>query len=190
MKSFFWCLLLQLTGIIAFAQESAHPAASAAVPEYTLTDQGSSIKFTIKNLGFKVEGSFTGLQGKVRFDPKDLSTASFEASIDASTVNTDNSMRDNHLKKDDYFDVQNYPRIRFVSTSVRAADKSDHYVITGKLTIKNATRDVSIPFVAAPAGNDYIFSGEFKIDRKDFNIGGSSTISNTLTVALTVLARK
>jgi polyisoprenoid-binding protein YceI len=173
--------LCQLIGIIGFSQPPA---------QYTATDQGSTVTFTIKNLGFKVGGSFTGLQGKVSFDPSDLSKASFEVSVDAASVNTDNSMRDGHLKGEDYFDAQNHPRIQFVSTGVKAADKSGHYIISGKLTIKKTTRDISFPFIATPAGNDYIFSGEFTINRKDFDIGGSSTISNALTVSLTVLARK
>jgi polyisoprenoid-binding protein YceI len=178
-KYSYWFLLFPLTGFIGFAQQV-----------YTPTDQGSSVRFTIKNLGFKVEGSFTGLQGKISFDPNDLSKAAFEVSVDATTINTDNSMRDGHLKKEGYFDVQNYPRIQFVSTGVRPAGKDGHYTISGKLTIKNTTRDISFPFVATPAGNDYIFSGGFTISRKDYNIGGSGTISDALAVSLTILARK
>lgn len=199
MKYSFWWFLFPLTGVIAFAQpfnrETRQLSASGAiqqpsVQQYTPADQGSTVTFTIKNLGFKVEGSFTGLQGKIRFDPNDLSKAAFEVSVDAATVNTDNSMRDGHLKGEDYFDVKNYPRIQFVSTGVGAAGKSGHYQVSGKLTIKNTTRDITFPFVATPSGNDYIFSGEFTINRKDFNIGGSSTISNALTVSLAILARK
>src|SRR5580658_7694046 len=100
--------LVQLTGIMASAQ-------------YTATDQGSTVTFTIKNLGFKVGGSFTGVRGKVSFDPNNLSAAGFEVSVDAASVNTDNSMRDEHLKGEDYFDAKNHPRIQFVSTGVKAA---------------------------------------------------------------------
>jgi polyisoprenoid-binding protein YceI len=158
--------------------------------EYHPADQGSSVTFKVKNMGFGVDGSFTDLQGKIVFDPKDLSKASFDVSVDAATVNTDNSMRDDHLKKDDYFDVQNYPRIRLVSTSVSPSGKNDRYTITGKLTIKATTKDISFPFTVVPKGDDYLFSGEFTINRRDFGVGGSSTISNSLTVTLAVLAKK
>jgi polyisoprenoid-binding protein YceI len=161
-----------------------------ASAQYTVSDQGSTVTFTVKNLGFKVGGSFTGLQGKVSFDPNDLSKAGIEVSVDAASVNTDNSMRDEHLKGEDYFDTKNHPRIQFVSTSIKAADKSGHYIISGKLTIKNTSKDISFPFIATPSGYDFVFIGQFSIDRKDFDIGGSSTISNALTVSLTVLARK
>jgi polyisoprenoid-binding protein YceI len=178
MKHFLLPFLIQLTGIIAFAQE------------YKPMDEGSSVTFTIKNLGFDSKGFIKGLQGKIVFDPQSLSTASFDVSVDAATINTDNSMRDGHLKGESYFDAKNYPRIHFISTGVRASDKAGSYIISGKLTIKDKSQDISFPFIATTAGNDYIFSGSFKINRKDFGIGGSSTISNSLTVSLTVLARK
>ena len=178
MKHFIWYVLIQLTGIIVTAQE------------YTPTDAGSSVTFKIKNLGFNSEGSFKGLAGKIRFDPKDPSKTVFDVSVDANTVNTDNDMRDDHLRKTEYFDVQNHPRIRFVSTAVTASGKSGTYQVAGRLTIKDTTRDISFPFIATPMGNDYIFSGQFTINRRDFGVGGSSTISNNLTVSLTVFAKK
>ena len=153
-------------------------------------DQGSAVKFKVKNFGLNTEGSFTGLAGQISFDPKDASKCSFDVSLDAASVNTDNSMRDGHLKKDTYFDVEKYPRIKFVSTEVSGPDKSGHYKVTGKLTMKNTTKEISFSFVATPMGDDYIFSGEFSINRKDYDIGGSSTISNNVTISLTVFAKR
>ena len=179
MKSFLLSLLIPfVTVVVVFAQEY-HPAG-----------QGSSVTFKIRNLGFNVDGSFSGLQGKILFDPKDPGKASFDVSIDAATVNTDNDSRDGHLKKEDYFDVQNYPRIRFVSTGITPSGKSGSYTMAGKLTIKTTTKDISFPFTATPQGDDYLFNGEFSINRKDFGVGGSSTISNSLTVVLAVLGKK
>src|SRR5215469_12064020 len=85
---------------------------------YKPIDQGSAIGFTIKNLGINTKGSFTGLDGYISFSPANPSKDSFDVSIDAASVNTDNSMRDDHLKKESYFDVEKYPRIRMVSTSI------------------------------------------------------------------------
>jgi polyisoprenoid-binding protein YceI len=97
-------------------------------------------------------------------------------------------MRDDHLKGDSYFDVQKYPRIHFISTGIAAGNKSGSYLLTGKLTIRDTTRELSFPFTATPKGDDYVFNGEFKINRKDFDIGGTSTISNSLTVTLSIFA--
>ena len=182
MKHFLGLLLIQWSTLFSFGQSSAH--------QYTPADQGSSVTFTIKNLGFNTGGSFSGLQGTIVFDPQNVTGDSFDVSVSASSVNTDNDMRDDHLKKESYFDVSHYPRIRFVSTSVTPADKSGHYTVTGKLTIKNTTKEISFPFLAIPAGDDYIFKGGFQLNRKDFDIGGSSTISGNLTVSLAILARK
>src|SRR5579871_6902705 len=74
---------------------------------YRATDEGSSVKFTIDNFGFGVDGSFSGLQGTIEFDPQNAGAGHFDVSIDASTVNTDNSLRDSHLRNDGYFDVKN-----------------------------------------------------------------------------------
>jgi polyisoprenoid-binding protein YceI len=163
--------------------------APASAQQYTPTDQGSSLSFKIKNFGFSVDGAVSGLQGTIKFDPNDLANAAFDVSVDAATINTDNEMRDGHLKKEDYFDVAHFPRIRIVSTQVSAA-RGGGYIFTGKLTIKQQTKEFSFPFVATPLGNDCIFKGDFSINRKDFDIGGSSTISNSLTVSLTVFAKK
>ena len=178
MKHILGVLCIQLMVIAGSAQD------------YIPVNEGSSVTFKIKNLGFNTDGSVKGLQGKIHFDPSNVSQISFDVSVDANTISTDNEMRDDHLRKTDYFDVKNYPRIHFVSTSVTPSGKNGSYQITGKLTIKSTTREISFPFVAAPMGSDYIFSGQFKIDRKDFDIGGTSTISNSLTVSLAVLAKK
>jgi polyisoprenoid-binding protein YceI len=187
MKNFFCCCLFLVAGGFSL---SAQDADGAAVQPYIPVNDGSSVTFEIKNLGFNTKGSFTGLSGKIFFDLKDVTKAAFDVSLDAGTIHTDNEMRDDHLKKETYFDVANHPRIRFVSTGVTRADKSGHYTVSGKLTIKNTTKDISFPFLVTPMGDDLIFSGKFTIGRKDFDIGGSSTLSNSLTVSLSVLARK
>jgi polyisoprenoid-binding protein YceI len=81
-----------------------------ALAQYKPSDQGSSLNFTIKNFGIDVTGKFTGLQGDITYDPANPSTANFDVSIDAATVNTDNSLRDSHLREESYFDVKNYPK--------------------------------------------------------------------------------
>ena len=117
-----------------------------------------------------------------------MSLASTSGSVGA--VNTDNSMRDGHLKNDSYFDVEKYPRIHMVSSEISAPDRNGRYTFTGKLTIRDKTEDISFPFIVTPLGDDYIFKGSFSIKRRDFGVGGSSTISNDVTVNLTVLAKK
>lgn len=157
---------------------------------YSPSDNESSVKFRIKNFGFSVTGSFKGLHGNIDFDPNNLAACHFDVSIDAKTINTGIDMRDSHLRKSEYFDVENYPQIKFVSVKISPSTKSGTLFIFGKLTIKNVTKDISFPFTATPNANGYLFSGEFKINRRDFKVGGGSTISDNLTVILSVVAKK
>lgn len=161
---------------------------SGASAQFHPVDKSSVVSFKIKNFGFSVGGSFQGLQGDIRFNPDSLPAARFDVTVEASSINTDNNMRDEHLRGEDYFDVKNHPRIRFVSQSVKPARKNE-FEMTGSLTIKNTTRVIRFPFTAAAAEGGYLFTGSFKINRKDFGVGGSSTISDELTVELKVLAK-
>ena len=165
-------------------------AGSCLAQQYKPTDQGSAIGFGIKNFGIDTRGSFSGLDGRIAWDPQHPDSCLFDVSIDAASVNTDNSMRDDHLKKEAFFDVEKYPRIRFVSTAISGPDRSGHYKMTGKLTIRNKTKEITFPFIVSALGDDLIFKGDFAINRRDFDVGGSSTVSDQLTVSLTVLAKK
>ena len=90
---------------------------------YTPVDQNSSVTFKISNLGFTVPGSFKGLKGTISFDPDNIQQSVFDVTIDASTINTDNNMRDEHLKAESYFDVNKYPLIHLTSSKVSATNR-------------------------------------------------------------------
>src|SRR5262245_3295660 len=90
----------------------------------TPVDSASAVPFKIKNLRFNTGGSFSGLAGTINFSPDNPDGCSFDVHIDANTVNTDNDMRDGHLRGEDYFDVKNHPQIRFVSQKVTGSKKN------------------------------------------------------------------
>jgi polyisoprenoid-binding protein YceI len=151
--------------------------------------EGSTVTFTIRNLGFNVGGSFTGIEGNIFFDTADLGSSSFDVSIDANSINTGIDMRDNHLRDSEYLDAVKFPRIHFLSTQVRASKPYGNFWISGKLTIKDQTRPISFPFLATVSGDDILFKGQFKINRKDFGVGRSSTISDNMELSINVLAK-
>jgi polyisoprenoid-binding protein YceI len=175
MKKLTLLLLLAFAAKISFAQ-------------YKPVEQGSALKFTIKNLGFDVDGSFSGFEGSINFDPQNPANSNFDVSIKAATINTDNSLRDGHLKDDGFFDVKNYPTIRLASNKI--AGKGGAYLFTGQLTMKGKSQPISFPFAATPTADGYVFKGTFKIKRKDFGVGGTSTVSDELEVTINVLAKK
>jgi polyisoprenoid-binding protein YceI len=107
--------------------------------QFVPTDANSSVKFRIKNLGVNVSGSFTGLKGSIKFDPANVAASAFEVSVNATSINTGIDKRDDHLRKEEYFDVKNYPILHFVSVKVTAG-KGGTFNMVGKLTIKNVTK--------------------------------------------------
>jgi polyisoprenoid-binding protein YceI len=159
-----------------------------AFAQYKPVDQGSSIKFKVKNFGFNSSGSFSGLSGTIDFDPDKPAESKFDVSIDANSVNTDNESRDNHLREETYFDVKNYPQIRFVSSKING--KGGNFTVNGSLTIKNKTKEISFPFTISQEKDGYLFKGDFEINRKEFGVGGSSTISDNVQVMLSIHAQK
>jgi polyisoprenoid-binding protein YceI len=153
-------------------------------------DNMSSVKFSIKNFGINVKGSFTGLKGTIIFDKTNPSDGSMKVSIDANTVNTGNKARDNHLKKEDYFDVNKYPAISFQSSKISTSQTAGNFIVSGKLTIKGISKDIAIPFNLLEKENGLLFTGSFSIDRQDFMVGEKSAVlGDDVSVQLVVMAK-
>lgn len=158
--------------------------------QYKPIEKSSSLKFNIRNLGFNVPGTFTGFHGFINFDPKNIAQAGFDVSVDAATVNTASVKRDDHLREPDYFGVKQYPRIRLSSEKIIASSMAGTYSFTGKLFIKGKSQQITFPFIAVPTADGFRFKGSFKINRRDFGVGGFSTLSSELEVLLDVMAEK
>jgi polyisoprenoid-binding protein YceI len=145
----------------------------------------SSIGFTIKMLGVKVEGKFKGFIGTVNFNPDDLSTAVISGTVEANTIDTDNSLRNTHLKeKSDFFEVAKFPKLKMASTKIEKT--ANGYLGTFNLTIKSITKPVKIPFTVDFKDGKAVFNGSTKINRKDWNIGGN-TLGMSSDVTLNLL---
>jgi polyisoprenoid-binding protein YceI len=137
----------------------------------------SMAEFRVKHMMISnVRGRFTGVSGKLTYDPTDLAKSSVEASIDVSTIDTSDPQRDTHLKSPDFFDVEKFPALTFRSSRVtRKADGS--IIVAGPLTIHGVTREVEFevegptPPVKDPWGNTRIgVSASTKIDRREFGL--------------------
>ena len=147
-------------------------------------DADNAVTFAIKNFGINTNGEMKGLKGIIKWDDSNPSASVFNVTVDANSINTGIDMRDNHLRDEEYFNVKKFPVISFVSTAVTATN------VTGNLTIKGITKQVSFPFTVKPSNGTYSFEGSFTINRKDFGVGGSSmSLGNNVTVNLKVLAK-
>lgn len=166
-------LLLPILVIVIIA--SAFTIANSTVTR-------SAITFKTRNMGIGVDGTIGGLQAEVHFNAADLATSTIEASVEANTINTDNTKRDEHLKGEDFFDVARYPKITLKSASIKHKN-GDNYIGKFNLTIKGKTKEVDIPFTSTQAGGSTTFKGSFKINRLDYGVGSNSLVlSNEVTI--------
>lgn len=150
----------------------------------------STVTFAIKNLGINTGGTISGLSANIKFDPANLAASTIEASVDVNTINTDNTLRDDHLKGGDFFDAGHYPTINLKSVSLKHKSGNNY---SGKfnLTIKNKTKLVEMPFTCTDKGNTIEFSGSIKLNRLDFGVGESSfTLSDQVTVTVSAEMEK
>ena len=139
-----------------------------------INTEKSMVTFKVSNLGFNtVEGTFKGLSGEVLINDQNLAESSINACLKVSTVNTDNTTRDEHLQKEEFFATETYPQICFSSSSF--SKTTEGYLVTGLLSIRGISKGVSIPFQL----KNGVFSGQFSIDRLDFKVGEDY---NTFTI--------
>jgi polyisoprenoid-binding protein YceI len=166
---------------------------SIVAQKYIPTDEGSKVHFTIKNFGIKTGGQLSRLKGEILFFTTDLSACTFNVSVDVSTLDTDNESRDRQLKESNYFDAKKYPQITITSTKIDKTNKTESgfYYFNGRLTLRGITKPISFPFHLEKTNDNYLFTGEFEINRLDYGVGSSSAVlSNTVNVSLSVLAKK
>lgn len=112
-----------------------------------------------------------------------LENSTIELLLDPKTINTQNTKRDNHLLSEDFFEVQKYPLIKFVATSIKPSDSNVYaYVAKGNLTIKNVTKEIEVPFnyVGKQMDSDeihhYTFEGAIDIKRSEFAVGTENPV--------------
>jgi polyisoprenoid-binding protein YceI len=136
----------------------------------------SSVHFSVRHLVIaKVRGTFGRWSGTVQVPDGDFSKATVAVTIDASSIATGVADRDAHLKSPDFFDVAQYPELRFVGKRVEPRSTNEIDVI-GDLTIKGTTREVVLRVeqygqAKDPWGNVRVgFTATTSIDRKDFGL--------------------
>jgi polyisoprenoid-binding protein YceI len=177
----------------AFLISSLFISINIFAQNYSPVDSSSKVHFVIKNFGINTGGDFSNLKGTIHFSPANPSKSHFNVSVSASTIDTDNSMRDSNLKSDEYFDVTKFPEISLVSTKIDKTNKTGegYFFFTGNLTIKGITKAISFPFHAKAEDDNYLFTGNFQIDRTAFGVGEKNVVlSNIVSVTLSVTAKK
>jgi polyisoprenoid-binding protein YceI len=214
-KTFALVTAVALAAGPAFAQAPA-PAAPAAAPqagpppqpqlgpnEWNIDQAHSTATFTVRHLMVStVPGSFGKVSGKVTYDGKNLSSLAVDATIDATTINTNNGRRDEHLKSADFFEVAKYPTITFKSKRA-VAGAAGKFQLVGDLTMHGVTKEVTLdvegPSPTVNVGRNFVVGANatVTIKRSDWGLtwnraleAGGVTVSDEVKISLGIEATK
>lgn len=153
---------------------------------WKLNESESFIAFIAKNLGMNVSGKISGMKVTGRYNDKDIFASNFIGSIDVSTIDTKIELRNNHLKSDDYFDVEKYPTITFKSKKIVEAGST--LKVIGDITIKGVTKEIGITFAVERKEKKHTLVGNVIIQRKDFDLGSRTTMIMADTILVRIFA--
>lgn len=134
----------------------------------------TTVEFVAKHMLTRTRGRFTGFEGTIEVAerPED---SRVEVSIDTTTIQTNQEMRDGHLKSEDFLDVEKFPVMTFRSTSLHPTGETT-FELVGELTIKDITREVVLDseflgWGPGPQGGSVMsFSAKAEIEREDWDI--------------------
>jgi polyisoprenoid-binding protein YceI len=148
----------------------------------TVVAEKSDIRFVSKQMNVPVEGTFKKFTATISFDPSKPETAKAQLTVDLSSTDLGLPEVNDEAKKPDWFNTAKFPNATFVASGLKSLG-GNKYEVTGKLTIKGITKDITVPFTLTPqAGGNALAEGSFAIKRLDYKIGEGSW-SDTDTVA-------
>ncbi len=169
-------LSLALLPLLVTGQPESSAADDADARTLRIDRVHSSVVFKITHLGITdFYGRFNDISGEFSWDEANPQESSIRAEVAAASVDTNNERRDRHLRSDDFFDVEKYEKITFVSTAITPKG-GNKFEVTGDLTLLDVTRPVtaSVTWYGAGDKGDMGYRGgagaEFTIKRSDFGM--------------------
>ncbi|GEO11397.1 YceI family protein [Segetibacter aerophilus] len=186
MKKFFTASLAIAALVVATSAFTPSKNLDAAKDEFFVSLPGeagkwvidkshSNVKFSVTHLVVsEVEGNFKMFDGNMENAKNDFSDAKINFTVDVNSINTENEMRDKHLKSDDFFNAEKFPAMKFQSTSFTPAG-GNKYKLAGNLTIRDVTKpvvfDVTFGGTALNMGKTKAgFKAKTTINRFDYNL--------------------
>ncbi|MGW0229466.1 YceI family protein [Actinopolymorpha singaporensis] len=165
---------------------------------WTIDPVHSEVGFTVRHLMTKVRGSFRDFEGTLEI-ADDVAASKVNVQVQLASIDTGNQQRDDHVRSGDFFDIEKFPTMTFVSTGVRP--HNDGFVLVGDLTIKDVTKQVELVGEYLGVDDDAYgntrvgFDATTTINRKDFGVdanvplgGEKFLIGNEIAVQLSVQA--
>ena len=155
---------------------------AVATTTWNIDASHSQAEFAVRHMMIStVKGQFNQLEGAIEVDEDNPLTTRVRASIDVASIDTRDETRDNHLRSDDFFGAEQFPKIAFVSKRIERVD-GESYKLVGDLTIRDVTREVVLdtefegqvqdPWKNQRAG----FTATTQINRKDYNVSFNAAL--------------
>ncbi len=172
--------VVRIAAAVLMTAASLHAASTLdRAATFRVSATYTNVSFTIvKWMVLKQEGIFRDFSGAIYYDPRDPARSRVQFTVQVASIDTRNSTRDRVLRSDDFFDASRYPTMTFVSTAV-APSGANALAVTGDLTIRGMTRQVTIPVtflgyneVPNGGGNLAGFEAAFTLDRTQFGVNG------------------
>lgn len=149
-----------------------------AQTNWTSDPYHSKLTFAVMHLGLSdVAGLFNKFEATITTNKEDFSDAAFQLSVDMASIDTEVKMRDDHLRSEDFFHVEQFPAMTYKSTAIEKV-APNRYKLTGALTIHGVTKEVVMDLwyrgtIENPQSkamtSGFQLTGTLK--RSDFNIG-------------------
>lgn len=165
-----------------------------ATAQWSMQPKESTLTFVGTQAGAQFQGGFDRFTADVRFHPQDLAGSRFDVSIDLASVNSRDSERDDIIRGPDLFAVKQFPTARYVAASFTTRGNGK-YAATGKLTLRNVTRDVPIEFTFEKQDQGGWLKGAAQLDRLDFGVGqgewqDTEAVANRVQVRFALLLKQ
>ena len=172
--------ILNLSKIIVLGVLLSFTTKDAEAPTWNIDSNHTSISFEVTHFFTPVAGSFKDFDGSLNFDAENLAGSSADFTVKISSVETDNEKRNGHLQSEDFFNAEKYPEMKFKSSSFTKS--GEDYTIIGNLTIREITKEISIPVEVLGIGEHPMKKGklitamrsEFSLNRNDYGVGSGS----------------
>jgi len=148
--------------------------------------QNLEANFKIKNAGITVDGKFTDVSATVSVDEKNFANSTFIGVIKTNSVNTDNNLRDRHLReKSEFFNVTKFPTISMKAVKVGSAQVGGSYKVDWIITMKGISKKVTTEVLVNRNGNSLYILTVFQINRRDWGVGDKGILmSDTVVVSI------
>ncbi len=172
----FYYFLVLLTGFV-----SAKPLVYQVDPSH------STVGFGIRHLVSTVEGKFKDFSGQITLDENNLEASKVDFVVQAKSIDTGNSSRDDHLRNKDFFDVKKYRTLEFHSTRVKALSEKI-FMVTGFFTMHGVKKVMNVKVVMngpvanprSPGVQTVGFETDFTVLRSDFGVNSWTDTAGVL----------